>query len=202
MTDAPPTIHILHGIHAEERGGSPRLLAPYLEADGFNVRVRSYGKLKWWQARFANDKLAACFADSVAPGDILVGHSNAVALACLMADYGVQFGGVVCIQGALDADRPWAPQVPWIDVIANRDDGWVSVSTLLFGHMWGALGRDGYTGPADSRIVTIFTDDRRPQLSPPLPEALGHTELLTPEKLAAWGPWFAARIRARIEACA
>jgi hypothetical protein len=192
-----PTIHLIHGIHVEERGGSPRLLAPYLEAAGFNVRVRSYGTLKWWQARWTNEKLAACFADSVAPGDILMGHSNGVAVAALICDFGVPAGGVVAIQGALDADRPWAPQVPWVDVIANRDDGVLTVSTLLFGHMWGALGRDGYNGPDDPRITNIFTDERHPE---GLPEARGHLEILTPEKLEAYGPWIADRIRGHVDA--
>lgn len=190
------TIHLVHGIHVEERGGSPRLLAPYLKEAGFSVKVRSYGKLKWWQARFANENLAACFADSMKKGDIVIGHSNGVALACLAADYGVQLGGVVAIQGALDADRQWAPQIPWIDVIANRGDGVLTASTLLFGHMWGALGRDGYNGPADSRITNIFTDERRPD---GLPEALGHSQFFTHDVLAAWGPWYAARIRSHLE---
>jgi hypothetical protein len=188
-------IHLVHGIHVEERGGSPRLLTPYLVEAGFDVRVRSYGKLKWWQARWTNEKLAACFADSVAPGDVLVTHSNGVAIANLICDMGVPVGGVVCIQGALDADRAWAPQVPWVEVIANREDGVLTASTLLFGHMWGALGRDGYDGPPDQRIRTTFTDDRRPR---GMPEALGHSEFLTMEKLAAWGPWLAWRIRARL----
>jgi len=202
VTRDEPTIHLLHGIHAEERGGNPRLLAPYLQAAGLKVRVRSYGKLKWWQARFANDKLAACFADSIAPGDIIVGHSNGVALAALICDMGAPVGGVVAIQGALDADRPWAPQVPWVDVIANSDDGWVTVSALLLGHMWGSLGRDGYVGPADARIENLYTDERRLDRADTagLPQVLGHTDFFTEAALAAWGHWQGERIRARIEA--
>ncbi|MCZ7655543.1 MAG: hypothetical protein M5R42_16760 [Rhodocyclaceae bacterium] len=176
--DARRTHHPPAARHPRRRARRQPAPAGAIPASaGLKVRVRSYGKLRWWRARFANDKLAACFADSIAPGDIIVGHSNGVALAALICDMGAPVGGVVAIR-ALGADRPWAPQVPWVGRhrqqrrrLGHRQ------RAAARGHMWANLGRDGYVGPAVAHREPLHRRaPARPADTAGLPQVLGHTD--------------------------
>lgn len=194
-------VHLIHGIHSEGGGATARL-APYFEREGFDVAVYDYGWASGIFSRFANGDRAKKIARGVTPRDIVLGHSNGGTLAW-MVQKRVPVFGLVLIHPALDEDKRFRG-AQWVDVYHGESDHVVEASEALgffdlFKHPYGRLGRVGYKGK-DPHVVSI--DDEKltidlAKMDEALPPVTGHSEMLQPGHIEAWGPFYARRAARR-----
>ncbi len=193
--------HLIHGIHSSE-GGATAALAPYFEAAGFQPLVYDYGWRTGVFSRFYNGRVARTIARSVRPDDIVLGHSNGGTL-CYLVQKLVPLFGMILLHPALDEDLSFK-NARWVDVYHGDGDLVVEASELLgffdlISHPYGRMGRIGYRG-RDRHVVSI--DDEKltinlAKMDEALPPVTGHTEMLKPGHIEAWGPFYARRARER-----
>lgn len=153
-----PTVWLVHGFNVKDGGaGSIAKLKPYYEAAGFEVKLFRYG---WtallmifpFTARLLNRRLARLLADVIRPGDILGGHSNGALICKLSGDLGAPIGILIIINGAIDSDVTFAPQIGRIQIWYSPSDKPVTFARILPRHPWGDMGAIGYRGPYDARV--------------------------------------------------
>lgn len=191
-------IHLIHGIHTEPT--SPvKALIPYLKAAGFEVAYPEYGYELALETRIVNPMLIGTLLPYIAPGDVLIGHSNGCAIAYALMQLGAPVSGAVLINGALETTivRPGTCQ--WIDVYYNAGDDLTIAARIaadigIVAPIWGELGHSGYAGN-DPEIC-----DFNCGASQAMPVVSGHSDLFTPSKLGAWGPFLVGRLEAHLKA--
>lgn len=186
-------IHLIHGIHTEPT--SPvKGLVPYLEQAGFRVAYPEYGFELALETRIVNPMLVGSLLPYIAPGDILIGHSNGCAIAYALMLLGAPIQGAVFINGALETTLMRPTGIKWLDVYYNAGDD-ITVAARIAADIgivvpiWGELGHSGYAGN-DPR-VSDFDCGR----TPGLPVVIGHSDFFTPSKLEAWGPFLVNRLK-------
>lgn len=185
--------HLIHGIHST--GQTPiQGLAPFLPF-GAHVAYPDYGFILGLETRVVNPIIVGCLRPYIAPTDVLIGHSNGCAVIYDLMHSGVAMGGAVFINGALTQNILRPATVPWIDVYFNAGDTITEAAMLgaklgLDDPVWGQLGHAGYLGTDAS----IHSADCGKTLG--LPVVDGHSDFFTPGKLAGWGPYLAARLKA------
>lgn len=204
-------ILLVHGIHAKEGESNVwNMKKPLEQATGLPVVVFEYGFVNFAQARFQNPAIAKRLAHIMLPGDIVVNHSNGAAVTWLATHKeGARPAGVVMLQPALDEWR--MPICDWAHVYYNPEDSIVWWSGLLFGNIWGAMGRLGYR-PNGSKILmkedsTIQTVDGAKYPTNihqvdtindaglfGLPEARGHLAVFQSPDVQPWGRFVGSRI--------
>ncbi len=186
---SPPTVHLVHGIHVTNGYDSIGKLKLYFHDVGFEkVEPFSYGFMPFFMARFLNPSVIEDLKAVVKPGDILVGHSNGGLLAYELAEAGVELGGVVLINPALDKDRRFAKRVPWIHVYFNEGDDVVTLARIPRLSSWGDMGKIGYRGPRDGRHRNIDCGRHHPKVD-------GHSDIFSQGNIELWGPRIAGNAR-------
>lgn len=186
-------IILIHGIHSREGDNNMSMLWPWLQRlmPDHEVVIHEYGFMGFWRARFGNDRQARRLAERIAPGDVVVTHSNGAAITYLACrDYGACPAGVVNINPALDRWR--TPAIAWVETIHSPGDRWVWLSQWLPGHVWGDQGRVGYRGFEDNTInhdVSTFGAEMAYS---------GHCGLFEPERIDKWADFIAYRIAERL----
>lgn len=198
-------IHLIHGIHTDEKDDTVAKLAPYLwETTGIPVVYHRYGYALAITSRFLNPGRAKKIAKDVGPHDILVGHSNGCTLAWMIATeyykkvHGMAFinptftGGAVLINPALDSDKEFPEGMAFVHVYYNEDDGAVPWSKLLWAHPWGDMGQVGYEG--SNPIVKNFDCKRVDGM----PQVRGHSAIFEDKNLQAWGPFIGQQIQKEV----
>ena len=189
-----PAVHLVHGFNVTDDGGATTdRIAPYFEAAGFRPVEQDYGFLFLLGAWICNNRVAKRIAKQVKPGDIGCGHSNGCAILTRAADAGAPFDGLVLINPALDADFTFAPQLRWIHVYYNQDDGAVKLAELIphfLNKRWGAMGARGYVG-TDPRVENI---DCHKDQGRGLPRVEGHSTIFS--MMPTWGKFIAGKARA------
>lgn len=185
-------IHFIHGIHTEPSSQVKGLLAYLMDAH-FEVAYPDYGYELALETRLVNSMIEGALLPYIAPGDILIGHSNGCAVAYHLMLLGAPAKGAVFINGALQTNIVRAGTCEWLDVYFNAGDqvteaakigqelGWVD-------SVWGDLGHSGYAGK-DSKITNFDCGK-----TPDMPAVSGHSDFFTPSKLAKWGPFLADRL--------
>lgn len=109
--------------------------------------------------RLARDAIVERFGPN--PRIHAVCHSNGAAtLFRAMYFPGVKFDHCFVFNGAMRSDWPWAPEgFDRLYNIYNVDDlalAWgIRLSRIMDGHIFGGLGKYGYDGPPDRRIVNV-----------------------------------------------
>lgn len=171
-------IHLIHGIHPSQPGGTISKLIPHLGNNMF--MMHSYGSAYAVTARFLNPGRAKKIAEFVASDDIIIGHSNGCAIAHLIQKKRPVYG-LVLINPALDSDAKF-DRVNWVHVYHNWGDEAVPLSNILFAHPWGDMGQRGYTG-ADSRVTNFDGCDKSEIVLPCLD---GHSDFFEPGKIESW----------------
>jgi hypothetical protein len=188
-----PAVHLVHGFNVRDGGArTTDLIAPYFETVGFRPVEQDYGYVLLTML-VTNRVVANKIAGEVRPGDIGCGHSNGCAVLTRAADAGAPFEGLVLINPALDADIEFAPQLKWVHVYYNQDDGAVKWAELIpdwLNQRWGNMGARGYVG-ADPRVESI--NCQRDQ-GRGLPRIEGHSAIF--QHMPAWGKFIAAKARA------
>ncbi|MFA5495177.1 MAG: hypothetical protein WC247_10400 [Porticoccaceae bacterium] len=182
--------HLIHGFNVSD-GGSDSIgkLAPFFALEGIDVIDHNYGWVGLLRLRWRNRKATRRILPHIAPGDILVGHSNGCLVCWELLEAGAPAGAVICIQPALRRDCPWPTHVPvlclynpadWIVSLGRLWGRFISVANPISRrHGWGAAGRHGFD-PAPN--ITNWNTD-----TPPVP-ARGHAGLFHTRPLLHWGP--------------
>lgn len=200
----PRRIVLVHGIFAKEGDSNVwNMKAPLEAATGLPVVVFEYGYTGILGARLNNNRTAKRLAHMLAPGDIIVCHSNGAAVTWLATvKHGARPSGVVMINPALDTWR--MPVADWAHVYYNADDSIVALSKILIGNVWGDMGRVGYrpkyvnyTYPdtcaeqevnGKKTVTTIKQVDTIVQAPDLLaPAAKGHIAMFQSPCVAPWG---------------
>lgn len=183
-------IVLVHGIHAPEGQSNVRKLAPYFEAQGFDVLVFEYGWLGVINARFENPRIAQRLADLVRPDDHLVCHSNGATVAWLaQTRYGMHCRHVSLVAPALDDDK-YLPNAMWTDVYYNHCDDVVWFARLFIDNAWGSMGRDGCD---DALALATGTTNIDVANHASLPQICGHLGYFDPHILPTFAPWLVRR---------
>ena len=188
-------VHLIHGIYTEPT--SPvRGLIPFLEDAGFTVCYPDYGFETALETRIVNPMIVGALLPYIAPDDILICHSNGCAISYeLMKQKPIQ--GAVFINGALETTLVRPATCGWIDVYFNAGDD-VTIAARIGADLglsdlqWGELGHSGYSGN-DPLVCDIDCGK-----TSGMPVVSGHSDLFTPAKLAAWGPYLVDRIKRKL----
>ena len=185
-------LHTIHGIHANKPGGRTSQLAPYFRAAGFDVFVRSYGldlAILSGLTDWLNSRRAARLAKTIDHGDAIICHSNGAAVAWHIQNDHRELSALILNNPALDADRHFN-NVGRVLCLHNAGDDVVSWSAIVPLSSWGAMGRDGYTGPA---VNVVNVDCANPPDG--LPRLWGHSDLFERGHLEHWGPALARELK-------
>ena len=190
-------IHLIHGIHTE--GPSPvEGLISYLEGE---VAYPDYGWIAGLETKIANPIVVGTLKPYVKPGDLMIGHSNGCAIIYDLLNQGVEVGGVVFINAALEQAITRPQKCPWIDVYFNSGDEITEAAKLgaelrLTDPVWGEMGHGGYKG-TDLKITNINCGAYQgtPFAAAGMPPVAGHSDFFTPSKLAIWGPYLVKRLK-------
>ena len=192
-------VHVVHGI-MDPVGTSGLLgLVPYLKAAGFEVCVPDYPLITAVEARVVNPIIEACLRAYIQPGDLYVGHSNGCAIGYQLLTGGVPLGGVAFINAALERYAP-PPKGVWMDVYFNHGDDATLAAQVgrdlgLLSPVWGDMGHAGFQG----LYAGVTSIDCGTPADLTLPTVSGHSDIFTPAKLRAWGPFITKRILAHCQ---
>lgn len=183
------TVHLIHGFNVSD-GGKQTVarLKPALEQAGFNVVVHDYGWTFLVRVRLRSFEVVEELSRIVQPGDYLIGHSNGVAIAHMVAQTGIELRGVVGIQAAMQSDALWPANVSNVLALCNTRDYAVEFGRIWrmcnplswrWEHYWGAAGRRGFKH--DPRVQHWWTDD-------PVwgTQASGHSGIFADSKIDYW----------------
>lgn len=182
-------LHLIHGIHPSQPGGTVRKLVPFLDKHNMKYIVHEYGAAYAVTARFLNGSRATKIGKSVKSIDIIIGHSNGCDIARRIADNQSVFG-LILINPALDSDTEFSKNAKWVDVYYNSGDEAVPWAKWLFAHPWGDMGRVGYTGK-DRRVTSINCCAPNEII---LPCAKGHSATFEPSNIEPWSDFMLERI--------
>jgi hypothetical protein len=148
--------YLVHGFNVNDDGKDTiDRLAPFIDANGWQVRQFDYGWTGLLMTLLGNSGRARTLAHLSIAGDIAIGHSNGCAIIHRATHQGAGFDTVVYINPALDVDVAPGPKVKRCVVFHSPDDRAVFVAKLIPGVLWGAMGRYGYQGEPDDRIMNI-----------------------------------------------
>lgn len=196
-------IHVVHGILSPVGTSGLLGLVPFLQAAGFECRVPDYGLITASETRIVNPLIWRSIRPYIEPGDLFIGHSNGCAIGYELAQDGAPFAGAVFINAALRRDA--APSAPiWLDTYYNAGDlaTVAAVASAAAGFsdcVWGDM---GHAGPTEydptGRIVGVNCGPDVWTNEYALPPVSGHSDIFTPMKLAAWGPYIVKRIQQRL----
>ncbi len=184
-------VHLIHGIHTSQPGGTIAKLEPFFKFVGFETVVHNYGYAYALTARIINPFRAIRLATKIDDGDILVGHSNGCTLAWTIANKYRKNLGLVYINPALDDDAE--SDARWVNVYYNGGDEVVHWSKLLLAHPWGEMGRVGYTGVEDDDVWNVDCGSDAYNLF----KVWGHSELFQEPAISYWGNRIVADVMAR-----
>ena len=147
-------VYLIHGFNIKDDGATTTgTIKTLLENHGFNVTEIRYGFFHRIRVRLCNKGLAHVIADLVEPGSTCIAHSNGAAIAYLACEYGAPFKNVTLVNPALDKTLQLADQVENIQVWYAPHDKWTGLAKYIPNSVWGAMGRVGYKGPPDDRII-------------------------------------------------
>jgi hypothetical protein len=184
--------HLIHGIHTD--GQAPILgLSPPLRSSGFEVLYPDYGWIAGLETKVVNPIIVGSLLPYIAPGDVLIGHSNGCAIIYDLLNKGAQPAAVAFVNAALERSIVRPAWVKQIDVYFNPGDEITEVAELseklgITDPVWGEMGHAGYLG-SDAAITNIDCG-----ATPGMPVVSGHSDFFTPSKLDEWGKYLVGRL--------
>jgi hypothetical protein len=187
-------IHLLHGIHTD----GPSWIEGFIEyLVPLAVSYPDYTWIAALETRVVNPIIVGCLKPYIAPGDVLICHSNGCAIGYDIMNAGAKMAGAVFINAALERNIVRPAGVGWIDVYFNNGDDITEAAMCaqrlgLVDKVWGEMGHAGYSG-TDPKITSIDCG-----ATPGEPFVSGHSDLGTPSKFAWWGPLIANRIKTNL----
>lgn len=162
-----------------------------------DVRYVDYGYEFALETRLFNSMIAGTMLPYIEEGDICVGHSNGCAIIYELMCRNAPIRGAIFINGALSQTFARHAHVEFIDVFYNNGDYITEAAKFgaavgIVDKDWGALGHAGYIG--NDPNITNFDCGATPDM----PVVSGHSDIFTPPKIMKWGPFIAARVKAKI----
>jgi hypothetical protein len=196
----------INGIRSDGARNTDQLLLRLAEL-GWPVKDVNYPRVsvlqywvrgrKWHRDRQYRDARHLVRAHQA--GDALIAHSYGGLLALRAMELGARFSVVFLFAAACDRDVRF-PQTgaERIYVVHNPRDKALCWTSLLRWHDSGALGRVGYQGPADDRIVSeeahaVVRSSHEGFVRIP---HLHHSDYFLPDHLQRWATWVGERLRA------
>lgn len=147
-------IYLIHGFNIKDEGAATtRTIKQGLEAYGYEVIEISYGFFHRVRVRLCNKGLAHAIAHLVEPGSTTIAHSNGAAIAYLAAEFGAPWKNMTLVNPALDSNVVFPIQLENIQVWYAPHDKWTGLAKFIPNSIWGAMGREGYKGTSDNRVV-------------------------------------------------
>ena len=187
-------IHLIHGIHNDGQSAACLPLVPFLTG---TVLVPDYGWIAAVETKRINPVVNGSLQPYIWPDDVLIGHSNGCAVIYDLLQRGVKMRGVVLINGALKNNPTFPEYLKFAHIYSNKGDDITELAELseampfhVVDDNWGDMGHSGYTG-TDPRAVNFYCD----QMAPTMPVVDGHSDIFTPPKILAWGPFIDQRLQ-------
>ena len=153
---------LVHGFNVHDGGrGSVGKLRPFFASKGIPYLLLDYGFFNLIKTYTSNKKVAKQLAESVKTAKVndptskvvVVGHSNGCAIIYLACKhYNAPIDKAVFINPALESDVTRPESLKSLDVWYSPSDKPVKWAKLLPWHIWGDMGRVGYTGSEDNMI--------------------------------------------------
>lgn len=148
----------INGIRTDGKSSTDKLLNKLRNHDYETIDV-NYPKVNIFMARsrkrqFKNAKI---LLEQSLPGDILIAHSYGCLLALRAMELGAEFSHVFLFAPAMNIDFtfPYLGMEKMTVIFNDRDQAIKWGEILRFRHDFGAMGRVGYKGPPDPRILNI-----------------------------------------------
>jgi len=170
-------IHILHGINTKDPMDNVGRLKPFFIAKGMGCRVHDYGFVPFGVAWLVNWWVSRQMLKEVQDGDSLVMHSNGAAIGLRVARKR-KIKVAVLINAALDSNIRF-PNTEAQVVFFIPKDKVVKWAKYIPWHVWGDMGRVGYTGK-DDNVIQFNCGRVSPKLS-------RHADFFARGKLNYWG---------------
>ena len=154
------SIWLIHGFNTWDNGrGTVDRLAPFLKADGYDVKQFDYGFTFLLGARLGNGRRAKRLTKQVQPGDVAIGHSNAAAIIHRASHLGAPFKQIIYISPALDNQlTPDWTHVRNLTIYYSPSDKYAQAASWIPGVIWGDMGAVGCT--ADHPWVHNYNKDK------------------------------------------
>lgn len=147
----------INGIRTNGKSSTDKMLKK-LGNSGFHTIDVNYPRVNIFTARSRKRQIknAQILVNNYREGDILIAHSYGCLLALRAMELGAKFSHVFLFAPAMNVDFTF-PYLGMIDlhVIHNPTDKAIKYGQLLAWHDFGAMGRVGYKGPPDPRIINI-----------------------------------------------
>ena len=183
-----PTVHVIHGFNVRDNGrNTTDKLLPYFRQRGYLAMDHDYGWVGPIRLRRRNARSVEEILPWIAPGDILVGHSNGCLLCWKLIEAGAPAAKVVCIQPAMKKGTVWSKSVQVLCLFNDKDRvmylsyAWSRLTSFINifrePHDWGYAGKVGFT-----EAENVLNINTRKAVNP----AKGHSGLFRPFSLAFW----------------
>lgn len=187
-------IWIIHGIHQNDSDTWHKEMQRCLTAEGFDVKIFTYGYAYALLTWFQNPIRARKLAEKLHNGDVVIGHSNGcdiIQRASNLRPF-MHLKGAFFFNPALDPDATLGCSFDYVKVIHNSGDVAVKIAKLFPAHPWGEMGAVGYQGISWWKYQNINSFD------PGLPlerRYYGHSGFQ--RSIPAWSRWIAKVINGR-----
>ena len=147
-------VYLIHGFNVKDEGATTTgTIADLLVNKGFNVTQIHYGYFFRLRVRLCNKGIAHTMAHLIEPGSTCIAHSNGASIAYLALQYGAQWKNLTLINPALDNTLEFPEQLENIQVWYSPHDKWTGLAKYIPNSIWGNMGRVGYKGSLDDRLV-------------------------------------------------
>lgn len=181
----------VNGIRTDGGGSTDRLLQRL--GSGMTVFDFNYDRVNVLTARSRRRqrRIGRQLYDLTRAGDHVVAHSYGALVVLRAMEAGAQFGAVFLFGPAM-GQREYFPAkgARQIHIISNPADRAIGLGALLYRHDFGRMGRDGYQGPPDDRVVDFRTRDEGADHGP-----LHHSDYFLGASLNGWAQYVARHIR-------
>jgi hypothetical protein len=149
-----PKVLLVPGINTDGADNVHRLGAPLSDL-GLEVVPVTYRTARWYSARWRRKSIAHTLLGLYDPGDSIVAHSFGCLVTYTAMEMGAEFGRVVFLSAAMERDArfPCHGMTKLLNLYNPHDRALTVGSMLPFGHPFGPMGRDGYAGVRDDRII-------------------------------------------------
>lgn len=147
-------IYLIHGFNVKDDGAATvGTIRKGLEAHGYEVVEIHYGFFHRVRVRLCNKGLAHAISSLIEPNSTVIAHSNGAAIAYLAAEFGAQWKNMTLVNPALDNALIFPAQLENIQVWYAPHDKWTGLAKFIPNSIWGNMGRVGYKGVIDDRVV-------------------------------------------------
>lgn len=172
-----PRILGINGIRTDGSTSTDKMLKQFDDYETIDV---NFPKVWLWGARSRTRQMknAKILLDHSRPGDVLIAHSYGGLLGLRAMELGAKFSYVFLFAPAMNRDFtfPYLGMTE-LHVIHNSNDNALRAGAWLAWHDFGEMGRYGYNGPPDPRIINREDVDKSDDV---------HSNYFSNENIGKW----------------